>query len=52
MSLEGAEALGSWKETEGQQEGRDMGKGGGPDRNGALISSQLECRSFKILKGR
>lgn len=48
VSLEGAEALGSWKETEGAARGQGHGKKGG----GACRGSQLECGSFKILKGR
>ena len=40
VSLEGAEALRSWKETEGAARGQGHGKkGGGPDRNGALVEA-------------
>ena len=55
VSLEGTEALGSWKETKGRRAGT-WGKGWSPQLQwGICKGSQPECRrlgSFKILKGR
>lgn len=52
VSLEALKHSDLGKRLKEQQEGRDMGKGGGgPDRNGALIEAANWSRTFQILKG-